>query len=856
MATPTARQNPKCSRISLETLISEAVMRREACLLSIVLALSSNVQGQTVPAVTVRGTVVDAVTSVPISGAQLTLTSIVPSAVLPPSGASPVLTGSRIATTDSAGGYEIRGVASGEYRLLVRRLGYRAALVDLDASAGNEARISFGLVVTPVRLQAVRVDADRLNLFGRLSLAYDTGEVTRPSAALARQAEYLSTDVRELTALGAIEGASLGEIDIFRALRRMPGISGADDHSTALWVRGAQWDQVRVSFDGMPLFNPFHAPRNSGGMTGISGDAIGAAFLHPGVRPVSLFGQGPSLVDIRSRAPTDTNARFVADASIRSLSTSFEKASRSGRTGISMTARRDLTNDVFSAPRGTGPFGDYAELALRADHDFGGGKGIELSHLLTRDYFQVYPDGFGSFRPGLNDQPRGNPDVIRSGTRLVRGALNLAAGGLRISHTVGYSAYESRNFSMQFPVGAVDTSLYFLTPGNPVPYFSRVNYVTLRGALSPLTAGSGDRWSAGYELSTYRASSQAPRHAFSWWDLSIEPLDLGRTLALGALWGERRWRPTSALTMDGGIRLESDRTSFEPRLAPSLVSRLRLDEVTTVSAGLSRNYQDTQELPFSPAARSNSGRGYWLLSGRGVPSLRADQAHAGIDRWVGESVLVDLNAYARRLTGVASRPAPAGDSVLRPLFESGVITAYGLEASARKLSGRFTGGIAYSYGKATERIDSLSFPAPADRRHTLDATSMVRLGRFRLGGGATYMTGAPYTRTYSGYGVFAAPDSIHWVSLPSAEAPGAQRFPSFFSLDLFTEMTARIKGVGLTTYFGMQNITDHTNFTSFLGRPTPADDNNLSRSFPVQPNGDYLYWSGSRTGNLGLRIVF
>jgi hypothetical protein len=793
-----------------------------------------------------------------LTGAQLTLVAMVP-AVLSASDHSPVLAGNRVTMTDSAGDYELRGVPAGEYRLLVRRLGYRAALVDLDARTANEARISFGLVVTPVRLQAVQVDGDRVNLFGRLSLAYDTGEVTRPSAALARQREYLSTDVRELTALGAIEGGSLGEIDIFRALRRMPGVSGADDQSTELWVRGVTWGQVRVSYDGLPLFNPFHTPRDfaNAGMTGIGGDAVGAAFLHPGVRPVSLFNQGASLVDIRSRAPVDTNVRIVADASLRSGTFSLEKASRSGRTGIALTGRRSFLRDLFSITNGRGPHAEYAELAMRADHHFGRGNSIEFSHLLTRDYDEAFLS-FNPFDPSWDS--RADPDILRSGTRLMRGTLNLAARGLRISHTLGYSSYESRSYSLQFPAGVYDSiddpdwGPYVYTPGQPVPYFSRVNYVALRGALSPLASQAADRWNAGYELSTYRASSQAPRHAFSWSDLSLEAFNLGKTLAMAAIWGERRWRPSESVTLDAGLRIESDRVALAPRLGASFQARRRLDGVTTMSAGVSRSFQDTQELPFTPWARANNSRGYWLLSGNGTPALRADQAHLGVDRWVGESVLIDLNAYARRLTGVANRPRPMGDSILRPLTETGTITAHGLELSARKLSGRFTGGVGYSYGKATERIGDLSYAAPGDRRHTLDATSMVRLGAFRFGTGVTWMTGAPYTRTFWGSGRRSAADSISWIALPQSESPAAQRLPDHFSLDVFAEVTGRVKGVGVTTYLGVQNMTRHTNLTAYYGRSTGDE---WKYGVPVQPNGDILGpFGGSMTPNVGLRIVF
>jgi hypothetical protein len=234
--------------------------------------------------------------------------------------------------------------------------------------------------------------------------------------------------------------------------------------------------------------------------------------------------------------------------------------------------------------------------------------------------------------------------------------------------------------------------------------------------------------------------------------------------------------------------------------------------------------------------------------------MRTDQAHAGIDRWVGESLLVDVNAYARKLANVATRPLPTADTTPRPLFESGSISSYGVEVGVRKLSGRLTGGVAYSYGKSTQRIGATTFAAPGDRRHTLDATSMIRLGVLRLGAGMTYMTGAPYTRMYGGLGRLGAPDSVLWQTLPDAEAPGAQRFPSYFSLDLFSEMTVRVRGVGVTPYFGVQNATNRRNFSTFLGRS--ATGSTAPWDFPIQSNGDLLYWSGTLAANVGLRLVF
>jgi hypothetical protein len=197
---------------------------RRLRLILLTAGLGSSLQAQSLPSVNVRGTVIDASTSLPLAGVRLTLTGVAPS-VLPASSPSPILPASRLAVTDSAGAYEIVGVAAGEYRLFVRRLGYQPALVDLDASKpSGDARLSFGLVVVPIRLDAIQIDATRSNLFGRLALDQDSNAVVSgPAAAMARQSEFLSTDVREITRASALDAGGFGEADVLRALQRLPG---------------------------------------------------------------------------------------------------------------------------------------------------------------------------------------------------------------------------------------------------------------------------------------------------------------------------------------------------------------------------------------------------------------------------------------------------------------------------------------------------------------------------------------------------------------------------------------------------------------------------------------------------------
>jgi hypothetical protein len=618
-------------------------------------------------------------------------------------------------------------------------------------------------------------------------------------------------------------------------------VTGPDDHSAELWVRGARWDQVRISYDGMPIFNPFHASET---ITGVSSDAIGAAFLHPGVRPVSLLSQGASLIDLRSRPASDTGGHWIGGASRRDVSLGYESARSDGTSSWVATGRRTFTN-FFGLPAGFPArdhdvAGDYTELTFRADRQLGGEKSLEFSALRTEDSRSV------RINNGWND-PGGQLPVGSLGL-IYRLTLNHTIGRFRASQTAGFSAYSTENVSSGYPLGVIDTTYPPLFPFGGSAYTangSSINYWTLRGEMHPMTS---TRWNLGYELYRFHTSSYAPAHDVSWQVRSRQEFSLRRTRAIAALWGQGRWNPYSRLAVDAGIRVETPNGAFKPRHAPSAQARLRINSLTHLSAGISRNYQDAQEVPFTNPLSSTS-RGFWFLSGGAFPTIRADQMSLGIDRWFGSTFVFDVNAFVRRLNDVAARPFPLSDVSPRGVPHFSRVDAQGVEFSLRKLAGPITGSIGYTLARSTELIEQQTYDASGDRRHELDATGMWRAGHYRLGTAFTYMTGAPYTRLFIGRGIYVQPDSVVWTSFSRAGARNAQRLPGFASLDLFAERTGAIRGVTVTPYIGIQNALDNMNFTEF--RAFQDSNAGLAASLP-----DQFDVTRTRHVNLGVRIVF
>ena len=806
-------------------------------ILLVVLTMSPALAFSQAAGPTIRGKVVSAASSAPIEGATITLTPESGRAVLTP-GASAALPMSLSTSSGADGEYAFASVPPVRYQMHVRRLGYHAAVFHLDLSAGGDApRLSAALVEVPVRLHTVHIDDQRPSLFGRaISLRDEDGDL-RVHAAQQRQARHLGTDVRELTYADLVAGSALGDADLFRAFRRLPGVSGFDEYSTELWIRGARWDQTRVFFDGLPLFNPFH---HAGEMSGISGEMIDAAVLHPGVRSVSLPGQGASLVDIQSRS-AGPGLNVVGELSLLGGTAAVDHRSPSGKFGVTASTRRSLR--IGQTAFGEHYFantGGYAEVSARADADLGGGRSLTLSGLSTQDVRRG-----GLSLPGLGQ---------RNGTQLARATITLPAGGFVTRHTIGLSDHGSSGVAS--PMLYISDSLGGIPAEFLLSVRSDVEYTTLFGDIRRAGPADSTRWRLGYQLVQMETRQRTPAHLSSWSDLSNEIREFGGALQVGSIWGERRWSPTSRLTINTGIR--GDIGAVGPvalHVGPSIQAHYAIDPLTRFSIGASRTFQDQQQVPFRSVATQAMG-GSWFVTGPDVPRLVADQANAGIERWLGKAILLDANVYGRRLANVLAQPLPSSDTTSRTRFVPTTITAGGIELAARKMSGRVTGGLAYSYGVARTRMNGASVFADGDRRHVFEGNVMLRAGNFRFGIAYTAVSGLPYYPMTLGSAARDSTGAAVWTALPAAGPQG--RGPGSATTDLFIDWTRRIRGVKFSVYLGIQNTLDQGNPSRYA--PGARD---CLPPLTSQPLGgvrcvgqDTFYSAISHRMNLGVRIYF
>jgi hypothetical protein len=153
--------------------------------------------------------------------------------------------------------------------------------------------------------------------------------------------------------------------------------------------------------------------------------------------------------------------------------------------------------------------------------------------------------------------------------------------------------------------------------------------------------------------------------------------------------------------------------------------------------------------------------------------------------------------------------APVRD---RPLFVTARGAARGVELSARRLAGRTTASVGYTY--ATSTLDALGYHyfSPQDRRHAVDLSLARRLGEsWRLAAAFSGATGAPYTR------IRIRPNYENVDPLFDAEAADAERRPPSFLLGTEAEWTHRFTRWQLGAYGQLQSALTSQSSGSYRG---------------------------------------
>lgn len=121
---------------------------------------------------------------------------------------------------------------------------------------------------------------------------------------------------------------------------------------------------------------------------------------------------------------------------------------------------------------------------------------------------------------------------------------------------------------------------------------------------------------------------------------------------------------------------------------------------------------------------------------------------------------VNLQAYGKKLWNIVEYSGGLAyiatmNYNLQDMLLSGSGHNYGVTAQIQKNSGRLTGWLSYSWGRALRKFDNPNFPyiypSSHERQHEFNAVASYKIRRWTFGGNFIFSSGMPYTPVTSAY---------------------------------------------------------------------------------------------------------
>jgi len=184
--------------------------------------------------------------------------------------------------TNRYGYFLIENIEPGKYILLVKNIGYKTLSNEIDISGENQS-IKRNLQMTGEDIKLKEM-------------------VIRDKSEKESSVNSINIPLQVIKTLPSFTG----ELEIFKNLQMMPGISTVSEMSNGLYIRGGSPDQNLTLVDGMMLYNPSHLGNFS---STFNSNATQDIKLIKGAYPAEYGGRLSSVLDIKLKSGTKEKDR-------------------------------------------------------------------------------------------------------------------------------------------------------------------------------------------------------------------------------------------------------------------------------------------------------------------------------------------------------------------------------------------------------------------------------------------------------------------------------------------------------------------------------------------------------------------
>ena len=583
---------------------------------------------------------------------------------------------------------------------------------------------------------------------------------------------------------------NLGEQDIFRSMQLLPGVSGSNESSSGLVVRGGTIDQNLVLFDD---FTVYHVDHVFGFFSAFNNNAIKDVQFYKGGFGAKYGGRMSSVVDITGKDGNTEQFGIGASVSLLSTNAVVEQPFADGAGSFILTGRKsyqsDLYNDILesvtgenqNAQAGTSTPGQFAlgRFSIEPESYFYDMNAKLTYRLPNDDKFSI------SFYNGADelDNSRdvdGNVDISRLcelfdgngpfGGTFCEEEISFAVGTIDLSEwgNTGISAKYSHQWNDR-----LDTN--FVISGSE--YFSYRDRLINTQVIyedsddEPTTGESSSN--EDNQLDDFTVKIENDYYLNQWNTLSFglqytqQNIDFSLIQNGDLVLETKNEGATStvyiedeivinALTVIPGLRVSKYSINDEVYTEPRLSISYELNDTTQLRAA----FGDYHQFALSVARQSieEGPRNFWTLAdGETVPVSKSSHFILGTTHYVG-NYNFNIELFHKEYEGLSeftqqTRPIRNEDGtgltlILEQEFHTGSGTASGVELFLQKNIGDLTGWVGYTFSEVIYDFPTVSdttYFADQDATNEFKTVLMYRWGDWDLASTFIYATGRPYT---------------------------------------------------------------------------------------------------------------
>jgi hypothetical protein len=558
----------------------------------------------------------------------------------------------------------------------------------------------------------------------------------------------------------------LGEHDLVKVLQLMPGIKMGKEGTSGMYVRGGTPGQNLILLDDVPVYNVNHL---FGYFSLFTPEAITSVNIYKGAFPARYGGRISSVMDIKMKEGNLFKPSY--DFTTGTLSTKLiaEVPVVKGRSSLLVSGRRTYF-DVLLSPWWNSSSWDgntknkegyyFYDLNTKFFYDLGRSGKIYLSCYLGRDRFYSRSITKNNYNTSIMDETQSQEDVnltynwgnITSSLR-----WNKTFGGkIFLNATLLYSYY-----SYILEAKSEDSYILIDTIHSEIKY-NNLSSVSDLGAYVDF-----DYYMSKSHHVTF--GTRATRHLFipssintseSKQNKLLHSFSIGSELLATEInsYAEDHISVNNNIKMNIGLHHSlystdnSKYSFFQPRFSA-------VWELNKSSIKCSAGYMVQ---PVHNLVNNSDGMAIdiWVPSELGIKPSSSVQFDLGYDWLMKDIFSFSVNGYWRSMNNILTyKNGETFFSLYDNWYEkviSGNGKSYGIEFSARKIEGKTTGWIGYTWSVSNWQFNSLNkgnpFPAPYDRRHyfTIAVNHQVSK-KVQLSTNWVFASGEPLTISSTAY---------------------------------------------------------------------------------------------------------